>query len=326
LEMGDIGAGGVGSRQRGMFAGVRAKTADFDALDNAKNMEGQGASRDQIWNETGWFKDVDNQWKFEIDDSQATFNAPDSVKLAQQELERQGYRFGDPRTPEAATDAAFEVANSKIESLRVGDALSNDNLRQAYPDLMNLELDLFSSDSGLKGYATEGMIGVRDSQLGQGQSGQLSTALHELQHKVQRDEGFAEGGSSSVLAWADQNQRPQLVQEYDRLKADIQTPMSFEDYQSRAWGGEPVSDEMKVDYDQYLQQLRSMPISKDLDRDFQRTAARNIYERLAGEAEARNVETRRDFTPQQRRDSTPWSTLDVPENELIIRRARGNKE
>jgi hypothetical protein len=46
----------------------------------------------------------------------------------------------------------------------------------------------------------------------------------------------------------------------------------------------------------------------------------NQYQRLAGEAEARNVQTRRDFTPQQRREAAPWSTLDVPESELIVRR------
>ena len=42
-----------------------------------------------------------------------------------------------------------------------------------------------------------------------------------------------------------------------------------------------------------------------------------IYKRLAGEAEARNVQTRMDFTPQQRKETPPWTTLDVPEDELI---------
>ena len=45
-----------------------------------------------------------------------------------------------------------------------------------------------------------------------------------------------------------------------------------------------------------------------------------IYKRLAGEAEARNVQTRMDFTPQQRKETPPWTTLDVPEEELIYRK------
>tara|TARA_R110002020_G_scaffold98287_4_gene234165 strand:- start:1461 stop:2972 length:1512 start_codon:yes stop_codon:yes gene_type:complete len=42
-----------------------------------------------------------------------------------------------------------------------------------------------------------------------------------------------------------------------------------------------------------------------------------IYSRLAGEAEARNVQTRMDFSPQERKEKPPWRTLDVPEDELI---------
>ena len=55
----------------GTFAGSRAKTANLDALKKAKTMQKEGQSRDEIWNQTGWFKDVDGNWKFEIDDSMA---------------------------------------------------------------------------------------------------------------------------------------------------------------------------------------------------------------------------------------------------------------
>ena len=61
----------------GMFAGSSAKTANKEALKTAQEMAKKGASRDKIWNETGWFKDVDGNWKFEIDDSQARLR-PDS--------------------------------------------------------------------------------------------------------------------------------------------------------------------------------------------------------------------------------------------------------
>jgi len=43
------------------------------------------------------------------------------------------------------------------------------------------------------------------------------------------------------------------------------------------------------------------------------------YKRLAGEAEARNVQTRLDYDMNERIANPPWSTLDVPENELILR-------
>lgn len=46
-------------------------------------------------------------------------------------------------------------------------------------------------------------------------------------------------------------------------------------------------------------------------------SAREIYERTLGEAEARNVEYRKDFTSAERKERPPWTTLDVPESSLL---------
>ena len=62
---------------------------------------------------------------------------------------------------------------------------------------------------------------------------------------------------------------------------------------------------------------------KQTERKFENIEGLSDYEkykRLAGEAEARNVEKRIDWTPEQRRNTPPWETLDVPENELIRRK------
>ena len=58
----------------GMFAGRNAATADLDALKVAQKMETKGNSRDEIWDQTGWFRYQDREgkpmgeWKFEIPD------------------------------------------------------------------------------------------------------------------------------------------------------------------------------------------------------------------------------------------------------------------
>ena len=55
----------------GMFAGVKSPVADKDALKKAQEMSGK-ASRDEIWQETGWWKDeATGQWKFEVSDDAA---------------------------------------------------------------------------------------------------------------------------------------------------------------------------------------------------------------------------------------------------------------
>ena len=55
----------------GVFAGPQAETANKGMLAIAEDMAAKGASRDDIWNKTGWFQDVDGKWKFEIDDSKS---------------------------------------------------------------------------------------------------------------------------------------------------------------------------------------------------------------------------------------------------------------
>ena len=56
------------------FAGEKAITANVGKLDQAKAMLENGADEVEIWQKTGWFKDKDGAWKFEIGDSKARLN------------------------------------------------------------------------------------------------------------------------------------------------------------------------------------------------------------------------------------------------------------
>ena len=56
------------------FAGEKAITANVGKLDQAKAMLKNGADEIEIWQKTGWFKDKDGAWKFEIGDSKARLN------------------------------------------------------------------------------------------------------------------------------------------------------------------------------------------------------------------------------------------------------------
>ena len=56
------------------FAGEKAITANVGKLDQAKAMLEKGADDVEIWQKTGWFKDKDGAWKFEIGDNKARLN------------------------------------------------------------------------------------------------------------------------------------------------------------------------------------------------------------------------------------------------------------
>lgn len=53
------------------FAGLGAKKADYQKLQQAKKMEAEDYSPRLIWSRTGWYHGGDGKWRFEINDSQA---------------------------------------------------------------------------------------------------------------------------------------------------------------------------------------------------------------------------------------------------------------
>src|SRR5882724_4807872 len=60
----------------GTMAGVKAakNLGKINDLGQATIMEHQGVHPDQTLHDTGWYRDIDNRWKFELDDSKARFN------------------------------------------------------------------------------------------------------------------------------------------------------------------------------------------------------------------------------------------------------------
>ncbi|MCI6178491.1 MAG: hypothetical protein MR658_06675, partial [Campylobacter sp.] len=51
---------------KNIFGGEKALGANKAKLENAKDMAKNGAKDDEIWAKTGWYKDIDGKWKFEI--------------------------------------------------------------------------------------------------------------------------------------------------------------------------------------------------------------------------------------------------------------------
>ena len=255
------------------FAGVNAKTADKVALARAQNMEAEGASRDAIWDETGWFKGVDGKWRFEIDDSASEYSS----------------YHGKP-------------------------FMRHKPMYQAYDDLRDVRLidGKKNVDGGAyipKGKYSDEMIAVSGSD-------KRSVALHEYQHGIQQREGFADGGQPD---------------EFSRLPApDANDALVLKKFIERAGG----DDEWQAGIDAFKAALGREPsfIAKTAARNYDVQTLQDAvdpyqaYRRLSGETEARNVQTRRDFTPAERRARPPWTTEDVPDDQQIVRFGSGKAE
>ena len=277
-----------------MFIGALAKT--WDAASNAKavEMEARGVDPRTIWRETGNWRGPDGQWRQEISDEPAR------------------YVGGQPGAP-------------------AGQVLQHPELSAAYPDVMQTPVYERPS-TGTSSYG-QGRIEIGTA----GGGSEKSKALHELQHAIQEKEGFARGGAPETARQLGFLKHPAvlepLIDEYRILWRSLKgqerpkTPI-----------GLSLRDEDIETFYESVEELKNPELRKKftdiLDRiDVERqnvfgpdqgymAAIRNeqAYHRLAGEAEARVTQYRKDITKQKRREFFPEENYDIPLNELVIRR------
>jgi hypothetical protein len=272
----------------GMFAGRNAKTANLKALSRAEDMAGKGASREDIWNDTGWFQGADDKWRFEIDDSEA------AMKWRKQGL------------------------LSKV--------LKHDDLYAAYPSIGDIKTRRESGIAGLSGaggYKPQGegwfsrFFSPASIHYSAYADRPRKTLLHEAQHALQQKEGFARGARSDEYSYI-----------ADKRDADIHKPDSefahakkavsaYADEMMKRDGLSTVRPDWKAASEEDFLRVMDDGFAWDSQRQAYEDRAyadlnRLAYDRSAGEVEARNVQVRADMTPEQRRATPPWLTQDVP--------------
>jgi hypothetical protein len=255
----------------GMFIGKGARTWDALAAQKAKLLADMGTDPRTIWQQTGTWKGPDGKWRQEISDQ--------SAKLT---LGR-----GSPDEYGAIEAKTFEGA------------LKHQQLKRAYPELNNVTFQHWPNESyqGANFDPSEMIVTMGQKAM----EPQRGVALHELQHVIQRNEGFAKGGSpSNVLDEYYSGINKQL----SSLAKEMDSLPEFERKFDQA-----KQAEFNVLQSKY-QELMNQKLSAN---------AEEAYQRLAGEAEARAVQSRMNMTPAQRRATFPEESYDVPLNELIIR-------
>jgi hypothetical protein len=153
-------------RQRILFGGKNAKTADNEALTKAQEAEVRGARPADTWKKFGWFKGRDGEWRNEIDDSGAKLNLPDLLKIKKK---------GDV-------------------SLSLGELLHHPDLFAAYPALAKVPVKIVNDWilkspedekeglEGAHGLYDDGAITIAGAR---NKEDVRKTLLHEVQHVIQ---------------------------------------------------------------------------------------------------------------------------------------------
>lgn len=310
---------------RFMFAGEKGaaeadkadeQTIRMDNLDVAKQMEKAKKDAKIIKMATGWEKGVDGKWRYEMPDAKIK----DTIDVGGGNIVK---RFEEDML---WTDGKLE------------DAVDAPKLFEAYPQLKNIKIhtDVVMNDMPSNG---EYNPQTKTITIHADELKYLNSILnHEIQHVIQREEGFAHGGTpeqverdfnAAKAEWkarsyafeleekakemsGEYNQsevEKALIQEYKDMDMpefipDKETRIKGFNYFARGYADRSMDDAIK--------RFR-------LDR-FQRTDFDSYqeYRKLAGEVESRNVETRLGMTDEERRNSLASETEDVNRDEQIV--------
>lgn len=270
----------------GSFGGVKAKTADHAKLAEAKDMLKKGAGEAEIRGRTGWFKGLDGHWRFEIPDN--------NLKLTADGFEHpelfEAY-------PELKDNTPIEYFDAKDE-----------------PDY----LAYFKPSTGAVGIVNDAPPDTARRWLG-----------HELQHKVQDHEGHSPGtyAQSPEVEEMALRDLETAYGEAERIRAEYDA--SLKDFLDQSggtgWFG-PRQTHIEQFHERYPDLaaansqatafLKAMKTDAGVDRLIDQFSF-DAYQRTLGETEARAVEDRMDYTPEQRRMTPPLDTQDIPRSPLL---------
>ena len=298
----------------------------------ARKMEAKGATPEEIKQTTGMARGLDTQWRQELSDFWSTMKqkgnsfsdqymaAKDIDPLSVHILKAEEAKYGrsPPKLHEMTDQQLFDYTNFRQDLIKEHDKLSkapvlvkdvfeHPELLEAYPELGDIKVKVGSGHGGVKG-----SYNVKTNELTLAAhltpEEARSTMLHELTHAIQTKEGMNVGGNPQDMAkWLkeESTKRMDLAQvKLNELDAKIA--------ERRANG---ISD------DDLLQQ--KFHATNELN-DAKKLGERNPYNeyrRLAGEAEARMVQERRDLTEAQLHETYPYAEgkhgLDINPDETI---------
>lgn len=333
---------------RFMFAGEKgAARADRgeealtrqNNLDAAQKMEAAKKEAKAIKLATGWERGADGKWRYEIPDGIYHPKGDAELKKAlakqpwREELNGLSDRIldGEGLSKEeterfnelAEKEAAFKADYLKKEKPHLADWLENDELFKAYPELKRV--GIVFTDNMPKEQA--GYYDSKSNTITVNTNSSEDTAsiiAHEVQHAIQRYEGFATGGNlKAAMEYLSGNKRADVkIKQQLAYKLSQEKGLGLSEEEVNSLIGhleyEDISDdELQKQIDALCQKHN---ITEDQLEDIypMDSVWHEAYNRISGEAEARNVQKRMGMTAEERRASLAADTEDVARDSQIL--------
>ena len=258
--------GSAKSNSINSFAGEKALNASANKLSKAKAMLEKGEDEVKIWQSTGWYKDKDGAWKFEIDDSPA------------------------------------KIKNQNADKL--GDLLEHKELFKAYPELKDIKIKkIIDEKVGKLGYydPNEKEIALRDLS---DKSTLMHEVQHAIQDVEGFAKGGGQAEARSFLRGKEGRKYEQELKGIDKTLSNLlletqhmrmrygEIPQSEREYEyaKELFRGINNNEKLYADFSVLRDDLQKKLF--EIDKKIRLQDIQDTYKKIHGEAEARNVETR----------------------------------
>lgn len=311
---------------------------DNETLAKAVQMEQEGADKDTIWNTLGVIRDTKGNWINEIDDSRMNYDEfglhqlrkdPDFRRLEELEDKANATAENFGFSPEEY--AEWEKLHDKYgdaewdDKYLLRDYLKHDELFKRYPSLQGVSLVFEPMKVGEFGY-----FQGRDNSIHLNEdfkSVPESTLLHEIQHFVQNKD-YRPGGATpeywrlmneSADEWLDRNllqdRKQKIIERMNTIEQQVGYSDFYDSLLDREEAGELTSEQVDTLDREFvarypeLEALRNELYNdvymklKELGKG--KRDPNELYRNTAGEIEARESESRRNMTAEERRQKTP---------------------
>ena len=327
----------------------------LDNLAVAREMEKSGKDAKSIKIATGWERGADGKWRYEEEDFKyiPQGNAREKLLLEREPWHKELMSLSDKiYNGEKLTDeeeVRFDELSEKEKELKenlkksdrkfLDDYVSDDSLFKEYPELKQVKVEFYDGS-----FLDGGSYSHHDMTIRINNNSPLdakSILVHEVQHAIQYIEGFSKGGNSRTYrnylnslkekrdAWSMIDEFEEKSKELgsDASQMDVYKAvrdeytslgMSFGDgiMPSRdafdkgfnLWARGYDKEGYEDAYNEYQNLIEKFGLGESKDR----------YHELSGEVEARNVQSRLNMTPEERRNTLASETEDVAREDQIF--------
>lgn len=301
----------TGPPERYSYGGVNANTADQKTLARAQELQMQGEDDERVRKKTGWHTGMEGKLRFEIDDSKMKYHRGGDAAFSRNHPDYAEYQKLVDKMLTGSAEAWKPEDQERLQELdktwgreygrlservdrgsaTLEDVIDHEELFQAYPQLRNVRVEFKELPGNTQGYfsPSENKIAL-DSKL---RSAPEATIIHEIQHAIQKAEGFASGASPEY--WQQHRDEAKEARIAD-IREEIARLEEQLPWDLNRWTAEDDAIEAKIG------ELEDsiIDIQNGVGMD-----SYDLYRNTAGEIEARDAASRRELTPEQRRAAPP---------------------